>query len=311
LVFRPAFALINYRVTNGATVTINEHNACYDVTNNSANGADVLVPTRTVGEWTAFRNNLPAGVTAVVNGSCGYNPASEGNLRLWLDASDASTLFQTQTCVNPATADTTAIGCWQDKSGNAFSMIQATAGNRPTLNTAQMNGRNVVLFNNTAAPLAAPFTASANGLVIYVVGNYNNASGADRAWLEIHTAGGNRHFFIYQRYSSNTNYTPTAGVDSIFAVSHPSGTAFNAYHDSTLLQAGTSAFGQANGTYGNLTLGDDASGGNQLRAKVGEILVFQGTQTQTVRERIEGYLACKWGTQGRLPGAHPYKATCP
>lgn len=80
--------------------------------------------------------------------------------------------------------------------------------------------------------------------------------------------------------------------------------------DSYSLQNGTSAFGAANGTYGNIVFGDDSSSGNQLIANMAEVLIYQGTMIQSTRERIEGYLACKWGTQGRLPAAHPYKTIC-
>lgn len=301
-------ALSRYVVPAGTTVTINEFAECVDVTNNSPLNKDLMVPTNTSTEWTVFKANPPTGVTVVTPP---YSPHCEGVVRLWLDASDSATVFQDTACSTPATTNGTAIGCWKDKSGVGNNQLQATAIERPTLNTAQMNGRNVLLFAGTNKPLQGNFTATASGLVIFVVLNYNNASGNDRAYFEIHTAGGNRHFLIHQRYSSNNNAVATSAVDSIIVVHHPAGTATTRYQDSTLLLSDTSAFGAANGTYGTITLGDDSSGGNQLRAKVAEVLIFQGTLTLAQRQKVEGYLACRWGTQGRLPGAHPYKVACP
>ena len=48
-------------INNGATVEIDRHTVCRNVTNNS--GARIMVPTGTAAEWTAFRNKAPAGVS--------------------------------------------------------------------------------------------------------------------------------------------------------------------------------------------------------------------------------------------------------
>jgi hypothetical protein len=40
-----------------------------------------------------------------------------------------------------------------------------------------------------------------------------------------------------------------------------------------------------------------------------EILVFSNVLTVADRQRIEGYLAWKWGLQSQLPTLHPYAST--
>ncbi|MBL8158182.1 hypothetical protein JNK62_01445 [bacterium] len=57
----------NYTVNNAASLDITAHTVCRDVTNNSATGASVYVPTESALEWESFYTNPPAGVTA---GSC-------------------------------------------------------------------------------------------------------------------------------------------------------------------------------------------------------------------------------------------------
>lgn len=47
------------------------------------------------------------------------------------------------------------------------------------------------------------------------------------------------------------------------------------------------------------------------RGPIGELLVFDRKLTDTERQEVEGYLAHKWGTAGRLPSDHPYKDTAP
>jgi len=60
---------------------------------------------------------------------------------LWLDASDASTLFQATTGSVPAAADGDAVGYWLDKSGNNRHASQTSGSNkqrsRPRFKTAK------------------------------------------------------------------------------------------------------------------------------------------------------------------------------
>jgi len=44
---------------------------------------------------------------------------------------------------------------------------------------------------------------------------------------------------------------------------------------------------------------------------VAEILVYTGTVNDSDRQRVEGYLAWKWGLQSSLPVSHPYKSSPP
>lgn len=53
----------NYTVSSGATLAVTAHANCRNVTNNSATGASVYVPTQTSAEWQSFYTNPPAGVT--------------------------------------------------------------------------------------------------------------------------------------------------------------------------------------------------------------------------------------------------------
>lgn len=44
---------------------------------------------------------------------------------------------------------------------------------------------------------------------------------------------------------------------------------------------------------------------------VGEVLVFSSSLSPSDREKVEGYLAHKWGLTSLLPGGHPYKTIAP
>ena len=59
-----------YTLPHGQTITIDEWSECRNITNNS--GTAIFVPTKTSGEWSSFRNNLPSGVSEnACSFSCG------------------------------------------------------------------------------------------------------------------------------------------------------------------------------------------------------------------------------------------------
>lgn len=89
-----------------------------------------------------------------------------GNLELWLDAQDSSTLFQLNTCTSAVTADGQSVGCWQDKSGNA-NHATATGGNRPTYQTNELNGQAVIRLDGSNDAL--DFTAISNIRTVFAV----------------------------------------------------------------------------------------------------------------------------------------------
>jgi hypothetical protein len=72
-----------------------------------------------------------------------WTPKNIAGLALWLDASDASTLFQDSALTTPAVADTDPIGGWLDKSGNGRNALQATALQRGRLRLNIINGKPV------------------------------------------------------------------------------------------------------------------------------------------------------------------------
>jgi hypothetical protein len=73
------------------------------------------------------------------------DPASVSGLQLWLDASDASTLYDATSGGSLVAADG-AVARWEDKSGNARHATQATAGKRPVRKTSIQNSKDVLRF---------------------------------------------------------------------------------------------------------------------------------------------------------------------
>jgi hypothetical protein len=75
-----AHALDSCVVPHGDTYYVDEHSECREVTNNHASGLDIMVPTKTAGEWSTgagnFLSNLPAGIST---SACPPPPAPSGS----------------------------------------------------------------------------------------------------------------------------------------------------------------------------------------------------------------------------------------
>ena len=96
---------------------------------------------------------------AVVDKSAWGDLVPTANLKLWLDASDASTLFQDAAGTTPAT-NGDPVGLWKDKSGNSKDVTQATAGSRPTYATSGFDQ-----LSRPSVTFAAPAAGEVNALL--------------------------------------------------------------------------------------------------------------------------------------------------
>lgn len=80
-----------------------------------------------------------------VEGGGAFDPLSLSPA-LWLDASDASTLYDSTSGGSLVTSDAT-VGRWEDKSGNSRHVIQSNGAYRPIRKTAIQNGLDIVRFD--------------------------------------------------------------------------------------------------------------------------------------------------------------------
>jgi len=85
-------------------------------------------------------------VRAAVSTWVPFAPTAITGLQLWLDASDASTLYDATTGGSLVSANG-AVARWEDKSGNSRHATQSTSGYRPLRKTAQQNGLAALEFS--------------------------------------------------------------------------------------------------------------------------------------------------------------------
>lgn len=102
-------------------------------------------------------------------------------LRAWFDADDESTMFTSNTCVEPTVKDLGTVGCWKDKSGFNRHATQVTATKRPVFSTTAMGGLPGIDFDGTDDGLSlatAPLVAGDYSFTYIVVWKTDSTSTA-------------------------------------------------------------------------------------------------------------------------------------
>lgn len=232
---------------------------------------------------------------------------------VWLDATDSATITQSGGFVH----------LWYDKSGNNRTYQggdNATNATRPTQTT--VGGKNFVNCGPYVGSLAGKWVAS----------THSGASFANRVFaVVVDSASGGG--FIFGYYSSvfgypfhregpgyganasdpilSSTYADSRWVNGVFRmngqVASPSTSGLSGGVDILIFKSiGSYSAQQINALNCDRSF---RSGG----AKYGEVLNWDDTTTlgTTDFEKIEGYLAHKFGIASKLPSGHPYKSAPP
>jgi len=175
--FLTAYAATYYQVNYGATVTINEWSTCRKVTNSSATGLALFVPTNTQSEWDTFRGALPSGVTL---SSC----------TVWYNSS--------WTYRKKITIDGTKVGSTESN----FPVLVNLSSDSDLAARARTDGYDI-LFTDTDKTTKLD----------HEIEVYTSSTGALTAWVEVPTvtSGTSKDIYMYYGYSSASNQQNTSG----------------------------------------------------------------------------------------------------
>ena len=257
---------------------------------------------------------------------------------LWLDAADASTI----------TTVSGAVSQWNDKSGNGRTFSQSTVAARPTLTAAGLNGRNVVTFGSTLFIGAATASdwwfmhGSQNSIIGVAAPSSTVDPGANVQMIGTRVSGFTAGVqFLYADFSPNNNnfrHRNIRGSDAVSAIeastgdnTHPAAntaTLYSILSDPTNATAADKSIIRFNGGSFIATNTETASPtssatapqfalrlGNEAASSFSgywaELVVTSDLTSTDTRQRIEGYLAHKWGLTASLPADHPYKVNPP
>jgi hypothetical protein len=239
-------------------------------------------------------------------GGGGFSPLTIPGLALWLDARDASTLFQASNGTTPVTADGDVVGYWGDKSGNGRHMLQATTGNKPLFRTGGS-----VDFDGVDDAMAATFgaiTLTAQTAILVIHPNGTGMDAAGRAFTQ-GTGLADDNTIVdgcipLLRNAANDKWA-SFGFPGYQSIITP--TVFNAPYLFVMRHSGSSLLNRGNGVDGSpsvTTLNQSVSefvisrrSGNvdaQYKGLYKEALVFNREVTAAELAALETYLNTKW-----------------
>ena len=232
-----------------------------------------------------------------------WTPADISTLA-WYDAADASTI----------TLNGSNVSQWDDKSGNGYHATQGTASLQPTNAASSFNGNNSLVFNSSLLGVPS-ITFPDTQASFYAVFNVNN----DTSYAVFSDTNENHwdrfdgdgltyaNAFRIVRFSCDIG-APTNGPLILGYIANASTPSY------IVTLNGDVAFTDTNTTFTfvNNLIGLGRGGtAAALNGNLGEVVMTPSALSTSDRQKLEGYLAHKWGLASNLPGAHPYKSTTP
>jgi hypothetical protein len=199
--------------------------------------------------------------------------------------------------------DGDAVATWID-SGGANNCTQVVVVSQPVYKTGILNALPVVRFTGAFHDMNEPSLAHRTVLAV--------ASFSAAGFTEYHgLIGGAVH--IVTGVPATTNLAK--GLDAVTA----------AYKDGTAIPfvGGGYDWAPLSGSYWLLSwiltatvtqaglIGRTSGGGRYWTGDIAEMLVYNSALSDADRQKVEGYLAWKWGLQASLPVGHPYTSAPP
>ena len=242
-----------------------------------------------------------------------FLPTSIANIQMWMDGADPA-----GTGVIPSNGSV--LSSWADKSGKSYN---ASGVNSPTVVTNAVNSKSVVSYNGSnysfsiiaagvfSTAMIIFFVYKVNGAVTYTTpvtrGVFTNGSPIDQ-YNNTRFLGGNSYNGYTSAYS-HASATSTSLFTQIIQQS-PS-TTYNEYvNGSTTSSLSVTGF-SASDTASYVYIGTRDNKGTTFNGYMCELIVYNQMIGLTAQQKIEGYLAWKWGIQASLPAGHPYKSAAP
>jgi hypothetical protein len=242
------------------------------------------------------------------------------------------------------------VSTWTDSSGNGYS-VTASGATRPTFKTSQFNGLPSLYFGGaqwltTDNQNAWTFMHSAQSTIIAVwqagivaepninyalIGNnagtgnnrgfniqYDDRDSASRNDLLFHLIGRGGTVTPQVVFNESANgFFPANTLNLLSVIGDPANSA-SVDRIEMRLNGGAATKNndrESTPTTSNpsfpLQIGSRGDGSVPLTGYISEIVIMDALATTTDRQKLEGYLAHKWGLADNLPSDHPYKSAPP
>ncbi|MDX1679483.1 MAG: InlB B-repeat-containing protein [Akkermansiaceae bacterium] len=247
--------------------------------------------------------NAGSDETIYMTGSDAAWTPADATTVAWYDADDSSTITQSSGAVSQ----------WNDKSGNAYHMKQTQATKQPvyTSSDTRFGGRPSISTGPNYKYLQMDQSPAVKRIYLvtyYMDGtqtswtNHNAVVGSPDGSVRLCGRSGGNNVFDGSRDGKNFDNGGTTyrNGSTVNTNEQPNGLPITGEFFTVTAASAKTAQWRLLGSNASWTLWD---GG------VGEVIFTDGTESLEVQQKIEGYLAWKWGMEGKLPAAHPYSTS--
>jgi hypothetical protein len=259
-----------------------------------------------------------------------FDPVSMGKIMSWLDASNAKYLSKVEGTVSPP-INGESISVWLDRSGNGYHGIPNPSANAPIWKSTELNGRPTVFTNNFIEIKNSALDFDAwDKLHVFVVmkstsfQNWTRILGktttvsvaASTAWhLACRRAWKDPlELFFMATNSSGTNYwQENQNAENNSFKSSTGGLLNMSYGSGSMTRRvdGTQTDTRSITGALNSLPNESVKLGTNFNINFSEFIIFNDKLSSTDEQKVEGYLAHKWGLQGELPSTHNHKSSSP
>ena len=271
----------------GQTTAVGDHNITITASNLSGTSPSKNLVLTVAPDKPLFENEL-------------FRPATLSSLNLWLDASDGTSI----------THSSNAVSQWNDLSGNNNHATQGSADHKPTYSDTGMSGKAGLDFDNDK--LSIP-EINMDGKSLFAVIQPDTSKdqqilGDSTINVQLRLSANNtlRYASDSPLYSGNPSSTGTIANNQISIVSFSLGNTLGFSINGTFQDSGVNKGSSGRSQFDQI--GTRQGSSDRFDGKMGEILIISSVSS-TEREKVEGYLAHKWGLAGNLPSSHPFKHT--
>ncbi|MBT5716368.1 MAG: LamG domain-containing protein, partial [Opitutae bacterium] len=330
--FAPALPVYNYltvlktsqNITFGPIVDQSVGDFPFELDANSSSGLGLQFATSDPAKATIHGSKVfihgPGNVTitALQHGDSRFNPAvpvdqnftigygnlfsdSAPGLKLWFDANDVNADNEVDNVFDFISGKR--VSMWGDKSGNTNNPIQATVNLMPTWNPNMLNNKPVMEFDSSSNPGESFVIQSAvpNAQFIFIVHRQDTPGISTVLGGDLSTTNPDGLFRLE---------AASGGIDILSeeSSSNWSVNSMRVIPDAQSLWINGKIVGSDSDSASASALdkvGDSFDGG------IAEVLVYDESVNSVNRQKVEGYLAHKWGLTSILDPIHPYSTTPP
>ena len=241
-----------------------------------------------------------------------FSPTSIANCALWLDGADASTI-----------TTATGVSQWNDKSGNGFNLTQDTGSLQPTRTGNYLNFQSNYFLNiptsaiNNTSAYSFFFVFNPIASLNWILQKqYNGVGSYDMISMTNYwqTSTGSTSYLYWTAWANPGPFANSGSALSLSTVQLIEitfdGTTLTMYRNGNVLSTSVGSYTIPNATsVTNCTLGSWIADGsiqnnNTTNFQLGEFVYYNTFLSTTQRQKIESYLAQKWGLVSSLPAGH-------